>query len=49
MINLGVSEQYTSYIVYHANGQWKILYEQINGILIDSFIQMQPNTYYELI
>lgn len=38
-----------SYLIYQANSYYKILYEQISGILIDNFIEMQPNSYYELI
>lgn len=49
MIDLGTSQESSPYNIYYANGQYKLLYGQINGILIDSFISMQPNTYYELI
>ncbi len=49
MIDLGTSQESSPYNIYFANGQYKLLYGQINGILIDSFISTQPNTYYELI
>jgi hypothetical protein len=49
IINLGTSEQFMSYLVYNSNSQWKLLYETINGILIDAFIDMTPISQYELI
>lgn len=49
MIDIGTNQQYTSYLIYSAEGKWKLLYQQIDGILIDNFVSLQPNTYYELI
>jgi hypothetical protein len=49
MIDIGTDQQYSSFLIYSAEGEWKLLYEQIAGILIDSFIAVQPSTYYELI
>jgi hypothetical protein len=49
MIDIGTNQQYSSFLIYSANGEWKLLYQQIDGILIDNFVSLQPNTYYELI
>lgn len=49
MINIGTNQQYCSFLIYSANGQWKLLYQEIDGILIDNFVSLQLNTYYELI
>ena len=37
------------YNIYYSNNQWKLIYQKINGILIDSFIEMIPQVNYELI
>jgi hypothetical protein len=35
--------------LYYANNQLKLLYEQIDGTLIDAFIKPTPSATYELI
>lgn len=48
IILLGTSMNFMLYSIYYANNNWKIVYEEINGKIVDNFLSMEPFVNYQL-
>lgn len=49
LIDLGTAQLLPTSLLYTANGQQKILYETIDGIMLDNFLDPFPVTEYTLL
>ena len=49
LIDLGTAQLLPTSLLYSANGQQKILYETIDGIMLDNFLNPSPITDYALL
>jgi hypothetical protein len=49
LIDLGTAQLMPTSLLYSAGGQLKIVYETIDGILVDNFVDASPITNYVLL
>ena len=49
VIPLAVTSVVINYLLYSSNGYLKLLYEQIDGLIIDSFIDKQPSANFSIV
>ena len=44
VVPLAITEPMETYLLYSVNGTLKLLYEEVSGFLVDSFVELQPST-----